>query len=51
MSCNSKKQQGKIASLTQTLDSLQQITQQQDSSRAILDAYVETIEPEVFWNI
>ena len=43
LSCNSKKQQEKIASLTQTLDSLQQITQQQDSSRAILDAYVETI--------
>lgn len=43
VSCNSKKQQEKIASLTQTLDSLQQITQQQDSSRAILDAYVETI--------
>ena len=43
LSCNSKKQQERIVSLTQTLDSLQQITQQQDSSRAILDAYVETI--------
>lgn len=43
LSCTSKKQQERIASLTQTLDSLQQIAQQQDSSRAILDAYVETI--------
>ena len=43
LSCNSKKQQEMIASLTHSLDSLQQITQQQDSTQAILDSYVETI--------
>ena len=42
-SCNSKQQQQELADLQARYDSLTVLTQKQDSSRAVIESYVETI--------
>lgn len=43
LSCENKQQQREIAELKTRCDSLQVLTQMQDSSRAVIESYVETI--------